>query len=175
MRNGSISASSPNGLVLRVDFEWWQDRYRHTISIIDQDGATTPFLQSIEGSTEQDWPPSPPFQTLSVEWMSDSRTVALLVGMAGGSHWSASVEPAIGEAKIVFDIACRYIPDRRFPRPPGRLGSSYLTISPLVNNRLSIESSDATVLDASGVIEIVPREITTAGTTRWRFTLCTKY
>ena len=175
MRNETIETSGENGFHLRVEFEWQLDRYGHSISIVDPSGAVTPLLRSIEGGAEDDWPPSPPLQTLSIEKLPDARTVALLVGMAGRSHWSASVEPQNGEARIIFDMACRYALDAQYPRPPRLLGSCYFPISPLVNIRLSIESDDAVVCDASGVIEIAPRAIATAGTTRWRFVLSTKY
>ena len=51
-----------------------------------------PLLESIEGTATDDWPPSPPLQSLSIETLPDGRRVALLVGMAGRSHWSASIE-----------------------------------------------------------------------------------
>jgi len=174
MHNEAIEACGENGFLLHVEFERQLDRYGHTISMVDPSGGITPLLRSGEGVTEDDWPPSPPLQTLSMEKLSDARTVALLVGMAGRSHWSESVEPVIGEAKIVFDVACRYVPHQQFPRPPGQLGSHYYPLSPLVATHLSIESDNANVLDASGVLEIVPRTIMPAGTTRWRYTIAVK-
>jgi hypothetical protein len=45
--------------------------------------------------------------------------VALLVGMSGRSHWSASVEIADHGAEAVFDMACRA------PEAPEWLGSHY--------------------------------------------------
>ena len=61
-----------------------------------------------EGSADEAWPASPPLQQLSVETTSNSeRTVALLVGMAGTAHWSASIEPLADRRAFRFDIACR--------------------------------------------------------------------
>ncbi|MBL9123800.1 MAG: hypothetical protein JNG90_09220 [Planctomycetaceae bacterium] len=79
----------------------------------------TVVFESIEGTPEEDWPPSPPLQELHLEARPDGKQLALLVGMAGTSHWSLSVEfdPAAGTA--VFDVACRV------KRAPGGLGSRY--------------------------------------------------
>jgi hypothetical protein len=49
----------------------------------------------------------------------DGRTFALLVGMAGASHWSASVEADPIRERIIFDVACR------IKAEPKWLGSSY--------------------------------------------------
>lgn len=165
MRSEVIEAVGSDGRVLRVDFVWRGDRYAHTVSMIDTDGAIVPLLKSIEGETDDNWPASPPLQTLSVENLIDKGRVALLVGMAGRSHWSASIESVHGEAKVVFDLACRH------SEAPNRLGSYYLPASPLAPRRLSIESETASVLDASGVIEIAPIVSEPRGTTRWRFAI----
>src|ERR1051326_2095918 len=101
MQSEAIEAVGSNGVGLRIEFIWRDDRYRHTVSLIDRDRASIPLLESIEGNSEDDWPSSPPLQTLSVERLSDGRSVALLVGMAGGSHWSASVEPVAGQAALI--------------------------------------------------------------------------
>src|SRR4029450_2825657 len=49
----------------------------------------------------------PPLQNLSIEQLAPGRRVALLVGMSGSSHWSASIESVPGQSAFVFDIACR--------------------------------------------------------------------
>src|SRR5436190_4759521 len=85
-----IEASHPDGLRLRAEFIWHGDRFAHIISLVNPHGDIQPLLESIEGTTADDWPSSPPLQSLSVEKLPDGRPVALLVGMAGGSHWSAS-------------------------------------------------------------------------------------
>jgi hypothetical protein len=51
--------------------------------------------------------------------------VALLVGMAGRSHWSVSVEPETAANTLLFDVACRV------QQPPIWLGSSYQWQSPV--------------------------------------------
>jgi len=42
-----------------------------------------------------------------IEPRGSTGNVALLVGMAGRSHWSLSVEPIAGRAAFLFDAACR--------------------------------------------------------------------
>ena len=89
---------------LRVAFDWQTDRYAHQlIGLID--GNTIPLLASIEGSANERWPASPPFQQLSIEENAGGR-IAFLVGMAGQSHWSASVQVAVDQPRVEFDIAC---------------------------------------------------------------------
>jgi hypothetical protein len=171
MRKEAIEALGSTGVALRVEFIWREDRYRHTISLIDGDGSIVPLFESFEGVSEDDWPPSPPLQTLSIERLPEGRQVALLVGMAGRSHWSASVEPVQGQAAIAFDIACRYKPPREFARPPRQLGTRYFPVSPLAQLRLIIAGDGATVADASGVAEIMPIFVAAEGTTRWRYVL----
>ncbi len=46
-------------------------------------------LASLEGDSQQVWPPSPPLQDLDRHEFPDGAAV-LAVGMAGTSHWSAS-------------------------------------------------------------------------------------
>jgi hypothetical protein len=91
---------------LRVRFYWHGDRYAHEVSVRSGDGWL-PALVSVEGSPEHDWPASPPFQSLHIEQRDDGRTLALLVGMAGKSHWSASIEIDPQVPCVAFDVACR--------------------------------------------------------------------
>ena len=100
---------------LQVRFFWQHDRFAHELSLSDGEW-TVPLLQSLEGSADDAWPPSPPLQSLHVESRGDMQ-VALAVGMAGASHWSASVE--VNSDGLRFDIACRV---RGEPRA---LGSCY--------------------------------------------------
>ena len=107
MVNEVLVARNESGLALQVEFIWREDRFGHLLSVVDQEGTRTPLLESIEGTSTDDWPPSPPLQSLRIENLSDGRQAALLVGMAGQGHWSASVEPVASEAALVFDVACR--------------------------------------------------------------------
>jgi hypothetical protein len=91
---------------LRVRFAFVADRYAHEVHLAD--GADwRPLLRSVEGSPLETWPASPALQSLHIENRADGRQVALLVGMAGNSHWSASIELDPAAACARFDIACR--------------------------------------------------------------------
>src|SRR5262249_33143215 len=51
-----------------------------------------------------------------------SQPIAFLVGMAGRSHWSASIQAIAAEAAFHFDLAVR------IGTPPKFVGSSYRTM-----------------------------------------------
>ncbi|MFM2097011.1 MAG: hypothetical protein RIS70_4135 [Planctomycetota bacterium] len=106
-----------DGYGLALTFHRQQDRYRHEIALVTPAGPV-PWLESIESSDAIAWPDSPPFQELSLEWQND-RQVALLVGMAGKSYWSASIETNAATRSLRFDIACR------LREPPQKLGNTY--------------------------------------------------
>lgn len=104
---------------LRVVFFRQVDRYAHRIECFD--AARSEWIadgESLEGSPDDDWPPSPPFQQLHVEERPTGRVV-LLIGMAGRTHWSAAVEAAADKKSITFDVAARV------QTMPTRLGSAY--------------------------------------------------
>jgi hypothetical protein len=111
------------GALLRVDFDRAGDRWRHRVSLTLPEGSPviSPVLlfESQEGSSDEDWPASPPLQFVSIEARPKKPPVALLMGMAGGSHWSASIEQYPGEQTLRFDVACRA------SSRPGGLGSLY--------------------------------------------------
>jgi len=115
-----LDATDPTGLTLRIEFVRLDDRYGHVISVVEPDGQVHTILESVEGTAADDWPASPPLQNLSIEELTPGRRVALLVGMAGRNHWSASIEPVRGQAAIVCDIACRAATS------VGPLGSTYM-------------------------------------------------
>lgn len=101
----------------RIVFERQGDRLGHRIEVDTHDGFVT-VAASREGTSLDSWPPSPPLQDLHLERTPAGEPVALLVGGAGGSHWSASVTLDAGAA-ATFDIACRV------KARPSWLGSCY--------------------------------------------------
>jgi hypothetical protein len=109
---------------LCAGFEHRGDRYRHWIAIAPSGsgGQAEPWLVSIEGTASQTWPASPALQSLHVEEREKGVRVALLVGMAGGSHWSMSVEADEPRGELTFDVACRTRDVPEF------LGSSYQAV-----------------------------------------------
>jgi hypothetical protein len=146
---------------LRVAFEHVGDRFRHVIGLSSA-GEFRPLIASVEGDASQAWPPSPPLQQLHVESRGEQGDVALLVGMAGRSHWSLSVEPCggpIGDAVgFIFDVACRS------PEVPQFLGSRYVALK----GAWRLEGTDCAVLESPHavgrlVIETLPQDQPDAG------------
>lgn len=107
MQGEILETDGTGGIRLAVVFHWQADRFRHSICLLEAGGTHLPLLESIEGSPADDWPPSPPLQSLHCEPLPDGTRVALLVGMAGKGHWSASVGPRTDENRMAFDLACR--------------------------------------------------------------------
>ena len=105
-----LLVKSPSGAALGIEFVRLADRYQHVVYVQRPgSGADGPVeaMASAEGDSAEAWPPSPPLQSLSIETLTDGRRVALLVGMAGRGHWSASVETDEAKTALIFDIACR--------------------------------------------------------------------
>jgi hypothetical protein len=162
MRNDAIEVDVGGGGRLVTEFVLVGDRWGHVISLVGRDESRVALLKSVEGSPEDAWAASPVLQNLSMESLTDGRRVALLVGMAGGSHFSASVEALNEQGAVAFDVACRH------GAGPGWLGSTYRLLSESAT-RVAIEG-DVVVAEASGVVSVRPiEECTTAGTTRWRY------
>jgi hypothetical protein len=161
MQSEAIEAVGADGFRLRVEFTWRGDRFGHVISLIHADSTSQPLLESVEGTTNDDWPPSPPLQSLSIETLQGGRRVALLVGMAGGSHWSASIEQAPGERGLIFDLACRH------SKKPTWLGSRYQRLDDGAK-KLQLEGKDGSVTENGDEVAIQPAK-TASTTTRWKY------
>lgn len=105
-----IQSVDEQGTGLRVVFVKRGDRWGHVICTVEDAGQSheqlTPRLISIERDDRAGRPGSPPLQNMSIEQRANG-AVALLVGMAGNSHWSASVEAIDRERRVIFDVACR--------------------------------------------------------------------
>ncbi len=99
--NGSIEAGG-----WRVEFFRLADRVAQRIFRETASGWNL-VAESLEGTSDEAWPPSPPFQQVHFEPRDDGSQVALLVGMAGRSHWSASVEIDPVDDVLRWDVACR--------------------------------------------------------------------
>jgi hypothetical protein len=104
---------------LHLRFSRRGDRWEHAVHL-QSDSEIIWQLNSDEGTADDLWPRSPPFQTLELHTQADGRKFALLVGMAGASHWSASIETDPISQQFVFDVACRVKIE------PAWLGSSYV-------------------------------------------------
>jgi hypothetical protein len=109
---------------LRVVWYRDEDRFGHEIAFVAGPTATA-CLSAELGRGRDPWPASPPLQQCSVEPSSRGGQMALLIGMAGKSHWSQSVETAAAAPSLTFDVACRV------HRQPLWLGSSYRANHPV--------------------------------------------
>ena len=103
---------------LRVVFQRVGDRIGHSLWFGAGDDARL-ILASLEGTGETPWPASPPLQQLNFEERDASARVALLIGMAGSSHWSLSCEADPHTDVLKFDVAVRV------KQTPHQLGSIY--------------------------------------------------
>jgi len=133
------------GTGLRVVFRRLGDRVAHAIERL-QDASWSPILESLEGGPDDVWPPSPPLQELHFEDRPDGRRLALLVGRAGASHWSLSVEWDPLSSRFSFDAACRV------RSAPAWLGSRYgLPSAAAVGGPIGARFSDAAGIELPGM------------------------
>ncbi len=111
------------------------------------EGGAELILSSLEGTPDQAWPCSPPFQEIVAENIAAGGRPALLgVGMAGKSHWSATIEGDGFSEAIAFDIACRTA------AVPALLGSAYLIADHWTATRVSESSLSICHTDGRQVV-----------------------
>ncbi len=172
--------------LLRVVFLRRQDRWAHTIGLVEQ-GQFRPLLESIEGRPEDEWPCSPPFQELQIEERGDGN-VALLVGQTPKCHWSMSVEAESKKSALRFDVACR-VPTQD---ALGTLSSTYQSLvgKPKVlsgngnanrapwlwSGQIVMQAERGSSLwpaaDGGVTVEADPEEFTFPATFRWQYAIC---
>jgi hypothetical protein len=156
-----------HGIQLRLDFVERGDRLGHRIALVSTTGESTLLLESLEGNSADNWPPSPPLQSVSIEERGLGERVALLLGMAGNSHWSASIVVPANQPKLIFDVACRH------RAMPTWMGSQYEPGHGL-DHRIEITGDFAMSLEGpqGAVIGIRPTALPQAtGTTRWGYAI----
>ncbi len=103
---------------LCVEFEWTGDRWRHRVL-----HAGAVLLESVEGPLHPDgdprWPASPVLTEVS-QVDAGGRMALVGVGLAGRSHFSASITADRERPEtLVFELACR------IQEGPSWLGSTY--------------------------------------------------
>ena len=182
-----IETIGPDATGLRTSMEMRGDRFVH---VVDWFAGEQSFrlLESVEGTDEDLWPPSPALQQLSIEQRTQSRQVGLMVGMAGNSHWSMSIENDNVDRSLVFDVACRVADEQA-----GALGTTYRCTVPVTivdpiqkiaelsiagrTCRIKIESTGRGELDEleidGNLIKITPTEMPPSwpATVRWKYRL----
>lgn len=93
------------------------DRWQHRVAI---DGRRV--AESIEDGPDARWPASPPLVDLSTATIAGRQTL-VAIGLAGRSHFSASITPHPSRPDtFLFEIACR------IHEPDAGLGSTYVTV-----------------------------------------------
>ncbi len=152
---------------IRVAFVYRGDRFAHVIEVLEGTEWRAVY-RSVEGAADEPWPASPPLVQLHVEPRSEGKQVALLVGMAGGNHWSAGIEADPTLARVSFDIACRV----RGPEV-GLLGSSYEQLATGGNApqpTITVGNDDTARIEP-GRLSIGPRADSSPGprTMRWAY------
>lgn len=171
MVSADVVQTLQDGQGLRVDFFYLGDRHAHRILLASADQQRR-WLDSLEGDAAALWPASPPLQQLVIESRADG-DVALLLGMAGRSHWSMSVMAMAGGG-LWFDVACR--PQGASPR----LASTYRTHSAWQatgSAELACRAGRIELVDgARGEIRNGELQITPApGATRWQYRVHAAY
>lgn len=134
-----LVASGQGGGRLELSCRWLGDRFGHQVRWI-RDTETVATLASCEGTADDPWPSSPPWQQIEPH---QDQPAWLTIGMAGWSHWSAAVHAMDGTLdagpEVVWDIACRL---RQPPRqlghrfrwlgaPPARWGMEIMQVEPI--------------------------------------------
>jgi hypothetical protein len=170
MTDSVLQAVAACGRALRVGFVWRGDRFAQVIAARQPGGDWRPVLESVEGSAAEGWPPSPPLQSLSIEQLGGQRKAALLVGMAGRSHWSASIEAVAGDARLIVDLACRH------GGSPGWLGSRYRWLIGREDRLLLAITAPEALLGSDGDdVTITPApQALSLPTARWRFEIAAR-
>lgn len=156
-----------------VEFRRRGDRLAHAFFARDSNGSWRELLASVEGDVDQPWPASPALQELHVETRGGLE-IALLVGRAGTSHWSASI--SFTSAGLLADIACR-VSER-----PERLGSSYtaeVPIQAISEHEAQLQTSGnswnltanapVAVVQSNGLRIVPPAALTFPATVRWQY------
>ncbi len=86
------------------------DRWSHEFGLNEGERQII-FMKSVEGGSEDRWPPSPPIQEVELHELSEGRNAILAVGKAGVGHWSMSCsieksESMKDRSSIFVDNAC---------------------------------------------------------------------
>lgn len=153
------------------------DRLAHTVGLVLPQ-RVVPLLASAEGTPDDDWPPSPPLTTVETP-SGSSHAQALLLGMAGRSHWSASIRISQPDLSIEFEVACR------IKEPPAWLGSSYRTMVAVEMTgpgaQMKVDGQIVRIAAVGGSVHVTPDGLKIGvappegpfpQTVRWNYSIC---
>lgn len=104
--NIQIPIQSADNTFLRLEFHKTEDRWAHSLLVAGPE-QTKAVLTSVEGTSDDDYPASPPVQDIDRHVLPGGEAL-LSVGMAGNGHWSTSysVDDSEGRPTIKADLAC---------------------------------------------------------------------
>lgn len=128
------------------------DRYAHQIGW-QIDAQFIPLLESVEGTADDDWPPSPPLQQIHSQTLPQG-PVTWGLGSAGSGHWSASFArqpaPAGVAAAWLVEWAVRSEKD------VGWVGTTYRLVEPFTE--FDVQTADEiAVIDPRSTVRLVVR------------------
>jgi hypothetical protein len=152
-------------------FDWRHDRHqKQLLRDLEVAGVVSSelLMASVEGDATHRWPTSPPLQSLAFEARGE-QSVALGVGMAGGAHWSGSIETLAEPLALRFDYACRSTEEPEF------LGSTFLLAPEASSARLQVTDLAGCALESLlenlRIVADPPVKTNSVLTARWRFTI----
>ncbi|MFK7738124.1 MAG: hypothetical protein AB8B50_19005 [Pirellulaceae bacterium] len=157
----------------RLEFNWSGDRFAHSWTF----GETQ--FQSVESSSEEAWPLSPPLQQIHSQSFADGREIIFGVGMAGRGHWSASFTLVPELRCWIVELACRCTVDTgplsccyQLPETNGeaQLQDGVLSLSTAPTTLLEPIAPGTELEIKDGQVMLCPRENSTEGETiQWAY------
>ncbi len=137
---------------LLIRFFAANDRYAHQIGW--QSGSQfIPLLESVEGTADDAWPPSPPLQQIHSQTLPQG-PVTWGLGSAGCGHWSASFarQPAPAGAAAAWLVEWAL----RAEKGLGWVGTTYRLVEPLAE--FDVQNSDEiAVVDPRSTVRLIVR------------------
>lgn len=155
---------------LTVQYSKNNDRLAHSIGVQTEQGFV-PILDSVEGSSQDNWPVSPPMQQVVSEpigGQTGDQPVLLGVGLSGNGHWSIAVDamteqdlarldenandnkvtdgrPADHDRGLRFDVACKTSKPATFLGSTYRLAAKWQIVS-IDDHSARLNSTDGSVV-----------------------------
>ena len=123
---------------LRLRFEKQGDRYAQVIEVSEAHDWS-PVARSVEGTPEEAWPFSPPWQELTAEQRGPDQQIIFTVGKAGTAHWSGSFSK-LPTGGLRCELACRT------SRVPHFVGTTFHSVRKDLPEQLCIRTTPETQL-----------------------------
>jgi hypothetical protein len=151
---------------VRLTFRRADDRWEHVIEVRSGSGWRLAAC-SVEGTSADAAPPSPPFQDLHTESTGLGRHEVQLLGQSGKTLYSAAVRFDSRAGCIEYDVAARIVP----AQAPPQLLSTYRLPAPSGSPRsLAREAEDGSVVLGEN-LRVVPIAIKGSPLTTCRITM----